>query len=104
MRVAGKSGRLRINRKKDEINPMDGLANMADVMLVFACGLLIALVVNWNVDINTLSDSDVPEKAKYEVEDIQEEASEEVTDKGRLEELGKVYRDPDTGKYYVIDE
>ena len=40
MKVTGKRGRLRAARKTEEINPMEGVGNMADAMLVFACGLL----------------------------------------------------------------
>lgn len=34
-----------------EVNPMEGVANLADVMLVLAVGMMLALVVAWNVDI-----------------------------------------------------
>ena len=52
MRINKESRRLRVNRKPTEdINPMESVANLADVMLVFACGLLIALIAAWNVDV-----------------------------------------------------
>lgn len=35
----------------EEVNPMEGVANLADVMLVLAVGMMLALVVAWNVDI-----------------------------------------------------
>ena len=35
----------------EEINPLDGLANLADVMLVFACGLMLALITYWNLSL-----------------------------------------------------
>ena len=34
----------------DNENPMDSLTNLFDVMLVFACGLMVALVMSLNVD------------------------------------------------------
>lgn len=34
-----------------EVNPMEGVANLADVMLVLAVGMMLAPVVAWNVDI-----------------------------------------------------
>lgn len=34
----------------EEVDAMAGVANLADVMLVFACGLMAAVILNWNVD------------------------------------------------------
>lgn len=41
--------RLRANQSAQsfEENPMDGVANLSDVMLVFICGLLMAIVMYW---------------------------------------------------------
>ena len=30
----------------DDINPMEGVANLVDAMLVLACGLMLALIIN----------------------------------------------------------
>ena len=37
--------------ESEDVNPMEGVANLADVMLVLAVGMMLALVVAWNVDI-----------------------------------------------------
>ena len=39
-------------RGEEEVDPLSSVANIADAMLVFACGILIALIVAWNVDVN----------------------------------------------------
>jgi hypothetical protein len=84
---------------------MESVANLVDVMLVIAVGLMLALVVNWNVDIaekrdeaaalgeevtaaGGLSDEGVPldEDTRYEVLDVE------------------VYRDPATGKLYMVEK
>ena len=80
-----------------EGSPMESIANIVDVMLVFACGLLLALVTVWNVDIGL----DRPDNM-YEVSDVVE-GSQNVQ-KDNLQEAGKVYRDPDTGNLYFIEE
>ena len=53
--MIGNRGSLRGGRRKrfseESINPMENLANLADVMLVFACALMIAIITHWNVDI-----------------------------------------------------
>ena len=82
---------------ESEGSPMESIANIVDVMLVFACGLLLALVTVWNVDIGL----DRPDNM-YEVSDVVEES--QSVSKDNLQEAGKVYRDPDTGNLYFIEE
>ena len=76
---------------------------MADAMLVFACGLIIALILSWNVDVTDQGIQKIKEK-KYEVDSISSDVTETIGENQNLEEMGKVYRDPDTGKYYVIED
>ena len=78
-------------------SPMESIANIVDVMLVFARGLLLALVTVWNVDIGL----DRPDNM-YEVSDVVEES--QNVSKDNLQEAGKVYRDPATGNLYFIEE
>ena len=54
---------------ESEGSPMESIANIVDVMLVFACGLLLALVTVWNVDIGL----DRPDNM-YEVSDVVNES------------------------------
>ena len=82
---------------ESEGSPMESIANIVDVMLVFACGLLLALVTVWNVDIGL----DRPDNM-YQVSDVVE-GSQDVQ-KDNLQEAGKVYRDPATGNLYFIEE
>lgn len=92
---------LRAYRKQEDFNPMDGMANLADVMLVFACGLILALIINWNVDVSSVA-SQQPE-TKYEVEGVESDSTQTIDGESQLEEMGTVYRDPETGKYYVVE-
>ena len=92
-------GRLASFQKEEEPdNPMDGLSNLADVMLVFACGLLLALIINWNIDISNVKEMEM----EYTGDDKQVNA-EEIEGEG-MTELGKVYQDPETGKTYIVKE
>jgi hypothetical protein len=85
-----------------DVDPRVGLVNLADVMLVFACGLMLALVAYWNLDISDMSEM-VRSEEVTEVRDV-----EDITDNagtgGGFVELGKVYQDPMTGKYYMLQE
>lgn len=94
---------LRRKHKEDDFSPMEGVGNMADAMLVFACGLILALIISWNVDISDQGEIHQT-GTRYQVESIEDEATHAVESTDNLEEMGKVYRDPDTGKYYVVEE
>ena len=103
MRLQGKRGRLRVEHKQEDFSPMEGVGNMADAMLVFACGLIVALMLSWSVDV---SDQGIvgSEQTKYEVEDYDATADTEEIDDTDLLPMGSVYMDVSTGKYYVVEE
>lgn len=94
---------LRVSRKREDFNPMDGMSNLADVMLVFACGLLLALITNWNVDVSNVAQQQPDPENKYEVEGLESDKTQTVEGDSQLEEMGTVYKDPETGKYYVVE-
>ncbi|MDD7112844.1 MAG: DUF2149 domain-containing protein [Lachnospiraceae bacterium] len=83
----------------DNENPMDSLTNLFDVMLVFACGLMVALVMSLNVDVSRLDQAVIEYK-----NDGGGKATVEESDGVSMEEVGTVYRDPKTGKTYILDE
>jgi hypothetical protein len=90
----------------EEINPLDGLINLADIMLVLACGLMLALIVAWNIDIGGTGSEAVPVTQGQEVSSMQGLSNEENGDKSmdltQYEEMGVVYKDPSTGKLYMV--
>ena len=79
-------------------NPLESLSNLSDVMLVFACGLMVALIINLNVDVSRLSEAVVRYKDDSESADV------EKKDGAGMEEIGKVYRDPKPVKTYIVDK
>jgi hypothetical protein len=82
-----------------ELNPMDGVANLADVMLVLACGLMLALIINWNVKINT-----EPQDGSTPMTEVETPADGDASalNQDEYAEVGKVYYDKETGKYYMV--
>ena len=83
----------------EDVEPMAGLANLMDVMLVFACGLILALIAHYNVNL-----SQSPESVNMqELEGQLEYAEQGAADNGdTYRQLGMVYQDEQTGKLYVV--
>lgn len=96
--------RSRFDQQDQE--PLGPLANLLDLMLVFACGLIAALIsMSKNVD------------AHFQTNEGQNRKTEQVVEKGQelpqlpsqgdangqgYESVGEVYRDPKTGKLILI--
>jgi hypothetical protein len=93
-----RQSRLRRARHADEVNPMDGLFNLADVMLVFSCGLIIALIAAWNLDVSDRLN------LPTEVQNIGEDSQDIIQNPDAIQEMGTVYMDPETGKYYILND
>ena len=94
---------LRTRRRDEDFSPMEGVGNMADAMLVFACGILLALIISWDVDISEQGEIHNT-GTRYQVEGIDDATTTTIESEDDLEEMGKVFRDPKTGKYYVVEE
>lgn len=85
-----------------ERDPMGSMGNLMDVMLVFACGLLLALIANWNVDLESVRTSG-GSPAIREIQGDLEAVEEGIAASGSAyENLGTVYRDEETGQLYVV--
>lgn len=94
--------RKRLSRRYEEDdndNPMENLTNLFDVMLVFACGLMVALIISLNVDVSRMNQAVIEYK-----DNGGGKASVEASDGLSMEEMGTVYRDKRTGKTYILDD
>ncbi len=100
--MIGNRGSLRGGRRKrfseESINPMENLANLADVMLVFACALMIAIITHWNVDI---TQNRVNKEDLEPIDDPQQAIQNEIETE-QFQSKGTVYEDPETGELYII--
>jgi hypothetical protein len=108
--------RRKMARGDDGLDPMAGMANLLDIMLVFACGLMVALVLSWRLQ-NVLFDKNVtPQQKKQMLQAVQNMVK---VEKGRrleqipdlanqggdglgYNEMGTVFRDPKTGKLFMV--
>lgn len=96
-----------------EEDPMAGTSNLVDVMLVIAVGLLIFVVISWNMQSVIFQDSQNQQKAIEEsspdVIEVNEgkvlnETPDTSDDSGSgYMEMGKVYKDPSTGKLIMVE-
>ncbi len=101
--------------ESEEEDPMAGTANLVDAMLVIAVGLLVFLVLAWNMQSVLFNDQltqeqkeKVMEAMNQEVTEVQEgqilnETPDTSNQTGQgYTEMGKVYKDPSTGKLIMV--
>ena len=100
----GLRSRRRLRAHDEEVNPLEGAINIVDAMLVFACGLMLALVVNWNVDL-TNSKERVNLNRGQEVSQETDIRNDLIKTEGQgelYEKVGTVYKDPTSGKLFML--
>ena len=97
------SSKLGIGMMNEEgEDPMASLGNLMDVMLVFACGLILALIANWGVDLDNVAAS-LDESRIQPVEAELREAEKSIAEgDSEYTELGIVYLEESTGQLYVV--
>ena len=83
-------------------DPMGGLNNLSDAMLVLALGFLIFAIMALSVNPDMISDSTSTQDVS-----TAETFTQNYTDAGGLEdsgysEVGKVYQDPTTGELVMV--
>lgn len=106
-----KYGLINTEESVSDSNPMDGLSNLADVMLVLAVGIMLALIINWNVDISTVKvkedakkNVDTENALEFSEDELESVSGEDEMDDQKLKQLGSVYYDETTGTYYIVNE
>ena len=96
---------------EQDTDPLAGFANIMDVMLVFALGLMLALVAQskelqekFSIESNKTEVTEVLEVSTgTELIEAPESLSNPANAKANgMESLGQVYKDPKTGKLILI--
>jgi len=91
---------------KEDDEPLGPLANLVDIILVFACGLIAALVAlspNLQEHFNVKNETKIIEQGK-EMVNIPKNIKEKMDGTNGMESLGQVYKDPKTGKLILISQ
>jgi hypothetical protein len=107
-------GKMRRRSQRVEEDPMAGTANITDLMLVLAVGFLIFVVISMNMQDVVFSDTS---SEQTQTQSQSNQGVTEVTqgqnlnetpdtsegaDEGYVE-MGKVYKDPETGKLIMVE-
>ena len=88
----------------EDVNPMESVSNLSDAMLILAVGIMLALIIHWNVDISDgqkIVDIQNTEEISN-MENLDNEEVNEVSQDSGFSEKGKVLYDEKTGKYYMV--
>ncbi|WP_296873818.1 DUF2149 domain-containing protein [uncultured Methanobrevibacter sp.] len=95
-----------------EEDPMAGTSNLVDAMLVIAVGLLIFVVISWNMQSVVFQDNQQQQALDESSPDVTEVSEGQVLNEtpdtsdssgqGYME-MGKVYKDPSTGKLIMVE-
>ncbi|MBQ9161522.1 MAG: DUF2149 domain-containing protein [Methanobrevibacter sp.] len=103
-----KNGRRRSKRVEED--PMAGTANLVDAMLVIAVGFLVFVIISWNMQAMIDPDSSIQDQMQQsqvtEVDQGQQlnETPDTSNSSGQgYTEMGKVYKDPATGKLIMVE-
>ncbi len=107
--------RQRRRSKRVEEDPMAGTANLVDAMLVIAVGFLVFVIISWNMQSIVFNEDMSPEQRQQVMQNIQ--SMSEVNQGHQLNEtpdvsnssgqgyteMGKVYKDPSTGRLIMVE-
>ena len=106
--VRKRGGRRRSKRVEED--PMAGTSNLVDAMLVIAVGFLVFVIISWNMQAMIDPDQSIQEQMEqqqttvvdqgqqlYETPDTSNSSGQGYT------EMGKVYKDPSTGKLIMVE-
>ena len=95
-----------------EEDPMAGTSNLVDAMLVIAVGLLIFVVISWNMQSVVFQDNpqqqaidqSSPDVTEVEEGQVLNETPDTSDSSGQgYMEMGTVYKDPSTGKLIMVE-
>jgi hypothetical protein len=84
----------------EDVNPSAYIVNLADCMLVLACGVIVALVSYWSIDLSAVTELKKTEMTEVDPTSLPEN----LVDGGAYYiEAGTVYMDPGTGALYMVE-
>ncbi|WP_296880214.1 DUF2149 domain-containing protein [uncultured Methanobrevibacter sp.] len=102
-----KQGRRRSRRVEED--PMAGTSNLVDAMLVIAVGFLVFVIISWNMQAMIDPENSIQEQMQQKTTEVDQgqqlnETPDSSNSSGQgYTEMGKVYKDPATGKLIMVE-
>ncbi|MBE6499693.1 MAG: DUF2149 domain-containing protein [Methanobrevibacter thaueri] len=102
-----KQGRRRSRRVEED--PMAGTSNLVDAMLVIAVGFLVFVIISWNMQAMIDPSENIQEKMQQKTTQVDQgqqlnDTPDTSNSSGQgYTEMGKVYKDPATGKLIMVE-
>ena len=99
----------RRRRQRVEEDPMAGTSNLVDAMLVIAVGFLVFVIISWNMQAMIDPSQNVHEQMQQKMTEVDQgqqlnETPDTSNSSGQgYTEMGKVYKDPATGKLIMVE-
>ena len=93
-----------------EEDPMAGTSNLVDAMLVIAVGFLVFVIISWNMQAMIDPENSIQEQMQQKTTEVDQgqqlnETPDSSNSSGQgYTEMGKVYKDPATGKLIMVEE
>ncbi|MGN1363559.1 MAG: DUF2149 domain-containing protein [Methanobrevibacter sp.] len=96
---------------REDADPMGGLSNLSDVMLVLALGFLIFAIMAIQTNPSLLNHNQMQSHSQSQSQSTEQistsqsfnnSSSSGASDQNGYSEVGKVYKDPDTGKLVMV--
>ena len=102
--------RSRRRSRRVEEDPMAGTSNLVDAMLVIAVGFLVFVIISWNMQAMIDPSQNIQEKMQQQ-KTTQVDQGQQLNDTPETSnssgqgytEMGKVYKDPATGKLIMVE-
>ena len=103
--------RSRRRSKRVEEDPMAGTSNLVDAMLVIAVGFLVFVIISWNMQAMVDPTESIQEKMQQQQQTTEVSQSHELNETPDTSnssgqgytEMGRVYKDPSTGKLIMVE-
>lgn len=92
-----------------EEDPMAGTSNLVDAMLVIAVGFLVFVIISWNMQAMIDPENSIQEQMQQKTTEVDQgqqlnETPDSSNSSGQgYTEMGKVYKDPATGKLIMVE-
>jgi hypothetical protein len=88
----------------EEVSPLEGAVNIVDAMLVFACGLMLSLVIHWNVNLDQVREQVNLQMGQEVTEntEIKDNLIKTQNEGDLYQRMGIVYKDPETGQLFMV--